>query len=111
MSEDSGIADELRKISKQLGALAEGQEYQQRELAEIKVQVRATNGRVTALEAAQIAQKAVEEERSKFTLQLENDLDAALERKDRVRERALGAVVTLSAVFIGAILADIQFFH
>lgn len=110
MAHDFGIAEELRKISTQLGALAKGQEQQGRELAEIKIQVRATNGRVTALEAAEIAYNAVEAERAKFAERIEEDIDKAQGLKLKTRDLTIGALVTLTAVVIGAILADIQFF-
>ena len=104
------ITEELRKISVQLGALAKGQEQQGRELAEIKIQVRATNGRVTALEAAEIAYKAVEVERAKFAERIEDDIDKAHSTRLKTRDLTLGAFVTLTAVIVGAILADVQFF-
>lgn len=110
MSGNTEITTALGKISNQLGQLQESQERQQKELAEIKFQVKATNGRVTALEAAQIAQKAVEEERSRFNKFLENEIDDQEQSRSRLLDRGIGATVTLAAVIIGAVLADLKFF-
>lgn len=110
MSGHSEITTALGKISNQLGQLQESQERQQTELAEIKFQVKSTNGRVTALEAAQIAQKAVEEERNKFSRFLENEIDDETEQRNKLFDRSIGAGVTLVAVIIGAVLADLKFF-
>ena len=107
---NTNITTALGKISNQLGQLQESQERQQAELAEIKFQVKATNGRVTALEAAQIAQKAVEEERSKFNQFLEHEIDEDSKHRSKLTDRAIGSGVTLVAVLLGAVLADLKFF-
>lgn len=108
--DNNSITTALGKISNQLGQLQESQERQQAELAEIKFQVKATNGRVTALEATQIAQKAVEEERSKFNQFLEHEIDEESQHRSRLMDRGIGAMVTLAAVIVGAVLADLKFF-
>lgn len=110
MSGNTEITTALGKISNQLGQLQESQERQQTELAEIKFQVKSTNGRVTALEAAQIAQKAVEEERNRFNKFLEHEIDDQEQSRSRLLDRGIGATVTLVAVIIGAVLADLKFF-
>lgn len=109
-ADDNTITTALGKISNQLGQLQESQERQQSELAEIKFQVKATNGRVTALEATQIAQKAVEEERNKFNQFLEHEIDDQEQHKSKLVDRGIGSVVTLLAVIVGAVLADLKFF-
>lgn len=96
----------LRSIDQQLGALVASQEAHGRELAEIKARVKETNGRVTALEAREIAEQAALDERRKID-------DQAVEvrsQRDRTKDRAIAAVITLVSVGLGAILADVQFF-
>lgn len=110
MSGNNEITTALGKISNQLGQLQESQERQQSELAEIKFQVKATNGRVTALEATQIAAKAVEEERKRFNEFLEKEVTEEETSRSRLLDRSIGATVTLVAVLIGAVLADLRFF-
>ena len=109
-SERDHVAVELRKINERLGGLVASQSAHGLELAEIKARVKETNGRVTKLEAQQIANDAVAAERRRsaaVTGRRDTDLST---RRDRLRERTVGAAVTISAVILGALLADVRFF-
>jgi len=96
---DHGIAAELRKISERLGGIVVSQAALALEIAEIKEGVKETNGRVTALEADKIARVAVVGERRRTA-----------SSDSRVKERFIGATVTLAAVIAGAVLTDVRFF-
>lgn len=104
------ITAQLREINLLLSQVTASQRAAGRELAEIKERVKETNGRVTALEAQEIRDQAVADERARA-------LDAAVEEQDRgaaqrwrLHDRMIGAGVTLAAVVIGAVLADLRFF-
>lgn len=108
--EREDVASELRKINAALGGLVASQTAHGRELAEIKARVKETNGRVTRLEADRIADEATAEERrrnDKIAGRRESD---QRNRFDRVKERSIGAMVTIAAVIVGAVLADVRFF-
>lgn len=100
----------LRSIDQQLGALVASQEAHGRELAEIKARVKETNGRVTALEAREIAERAALDERRKIDDAAGEIASETRSRNDRLRDRFIGAIVTLVSVGVGAVLADIRFF-
>lgn len=104
------IADELRKINAQLGRLAEGQARQEQELTEIKIQVRATNGRVTTLEAQRIAQEAVEAERKRMADVVDEDIDQAEVIRQKNIDRVITVAVGLGGVLAGIFLTNIQVF-
>jgi len=104
------VANELRKMNSQLAVLTEGQANQGEDIAEIKVQVKATNGRVTALEAQKIAQDAVEKERTRLSIEFDEKMDDARDSRSKLVDRAIGSGVTLLAVIVGALLTDIQIF-
>lgn len=100
----------LRNIDQQLGALVAGQEAQGRELKEIKERVKETNGRVTALEAAEIEERAALRERRRIDEETGATVRESKDRREKLRDRLIGAGVTLIGVAVGAILADIRFF-
>ena len=100
----------LRSIDQQLGALVASQEAHGRELAEIKARVKETNGRVTALEAREIAERAALDERRKIDDAAGEQASEVRTRRDRTRDRLIAAGVTLISVGLGAVLADIRFF-
>lgn len=102
----NSIAEELRKINAQLGALAEGQARQGQELTEIKIQVRATNGRVTTLEAQRIAQEAVDAERQRMADHMEDTFDDAEDSRQKNIDRAITIVIGLAGVIAGVFLAN-----
>lgn len=104
------ITAQLREMNLLLSQLAAGQKAQGRELADIKTQVKATNGRVTSLEAQEIREKAVADERAKHLAALERREDKSENVRSRLQDRLIGAAVAVAAVIIGAILADIKFF-
>jgi hypothetical protein len=100
----------LRSIDQQLGALVASQKAHGRELAEIKARVKETNGRVTALEAREIAERAALDERRRIDGEHGEQEVETRTRRDRTRDRLIAAVVTLASVGLGAVLADIRFF-
>ena len=110
MSGEDDVAGELRKINSALGGLMASQRAHGRELAEIKARVKETNGRVTRLEADQIAEQAVADERRRSAVFSGRREAAQRSRIDKTRERLIGGFLTIAAVILGAILADVRFF-
>lgn len=102
----NSIAEELRKINAQLGALAEGQARQGQELTEIKIQVRATNGRVTTLEAQRIAQEAVDAERQRMSEHMEDTFDEQESSRQKNIDRAITIAIGLAGVLVGVFLSS-----
>lgn len=80
------------------------------DLVDIKQRVKETNGRVTQLEAREIAEAATLAERARLTGKLTGQAAVAVGRSDRNRDRLLAAAVTLAGVAAGAILTDVRFF-
>ena len=107
---DDDVAVELRKINQSLGGLLASQKAHGFELAEIKARVKETNGRVTALEAANIAKQAVDRERARSNdLVSQHSSEVNTHRARRI-DRSIGAAVAIFAVVIGAVLADVTWF-
>jgi len=104
--EHDNIVSELRKISSQLGALTEGQARQGKELVEIKIQVRATNGRVTALEAQRIAQEAVKVERRRLSEKFDERDDDVKEGRQKNIDRMVTIIVGLFGILAGILLTN-----
>lgn len=109
-SQADKIAGELSRMNQSLGDLIASQRAHGRELAEIKARVKETNGRVTALEKREIAERAVAEEREKTLEDLSVGQKEARDHRARLQDRGIGAIVTLIAVVLGAVLADLNFF-
>ena len=108
--ERDNVAAELRKINTALGGLMASQTAHGRELAEIKQRVKETNGRVTALEATKIADRAVKAEREQRAALANQRVTDKNTSRWRTRDRLIGSGVTIAAVIIGAILADVRWF-
>jgi len=104
------ITAQLRQMNTLLTELAAGQRAQAQELADIKTQVNQTNGRVTQLEAQEIREQAVADERAKHVTDMERREEQGTAARWRIQDRLIGATVTLGAVVIGAVLADLRFF-
>lgn len=109
-NEQNDVAVELRKINTALGGLIASQAAHGRELAEIKQRVKETNGRVTALEAVKIADDAITEDRQRRNELIGRRATDLNTHKFRLQDRAIGSGVTIVAVIVGAILADVRWF-
>jgi hypothetical protein len=104
------ISSQLREMNLLLSQLHASQRAAGRELADIKNRVKETNGRVTALEAQEIRDRAVAEERSRMLAESAEQQQTGQEHRWRLHDRLIGAGVTIACVVLGAVLADLRFF-
>jgi hypothetical protein len=104
------ITTQLREMNLLLSQLTASQQAIGRELGEIKTRVKETNGRVTALEAEEIKAHAAAAERERLRAKHRELEERGTASRWRVQDRVVGAVVTLTAVILGAVLADLRFF-